>query len=50
MHERYKEWHGENEEGKPLSIHAFGKRMNRLGYISEKIGGVKKYLGLEVGL
>ena len=39
-----------NEDGKPLSIQAFGKRMNGLGYKSEKIGGAKKYLGIEVGL
>ena len=50
MYERYKEWHEENADGKPLSIQAFGRRMNQLGHKSEKIGGVKKYLGLEAGL
>ena len=50
MYEQYKEWHRENADGNPLSIQAFGKRMNQLGHKSEKIGGIKKYLGLEAGL
>ncbi|SVD60653.1 uncharacterized protein METZ01_LOCUS413507, partial [marine metagenome] len=50
IYERYKGWHKANEDGNPLSIQAFGKRMNQLGYKSKKIGGVKKYLGLETGL
>ena len=50
MYEKYKEWHKANEDENPLSIQAFGKRMNQLGYKSDKIGGVKKYFGLEVGL
>jgi hypothetical protein len=50
MYEQYKEWHEENADGKHLSIQAFGRRMNQLGHESEKIGGIRKYFGLEVGL
>jgi len=50
MHEEYKIWNEENTDGKPFSIQVFGKRMNQLGYKSEKHGGVKKYFGLGVGL
>jgi len=50
LYGEYKRWHEDNADGKPFSIQAFGKRMNQLGHKSEKIGGIKKYLGLEVGL
>ena len=50
MHEKYKDWHNANEDGNPLSIQAFGKRMNQLDHKSKKKGGIKKYLGLEIGL
>ena len=50
LYGEFKEWHEDNADGKPLSIQAFGKRMNQLGHKSEKIGGIKKYLGLEAGL
>ena len=50
LYGEYKRWHEDNADGKPFSIQAFGKRMNQLGHKSEKIGGIKKYLGLEAGL
>ena len=48
MHHEYQIWHGENAEGKPLSIQAFGKRMNLMGYKSDKIGGTRKYIGFQI--
>ncbi|MCS5661543.1 MAG: phage/plasmid primase, P4 family, partial [Dehalococcoidia bacterium] len=45
---RYKEWHEHNAIGRPISPQAFGKRMKALGMGSEKIGGIRKYLGLEL--
>ena len=48
MHHEYQIWHGENAEGKPLSIQAFGKRMNLMGYKSDKLGGIKKYIKIRV--
>ena len=48
IHQLYQKWHDENAEGRPLAIQPFGKRMNLLGYKSEKIGGTKKYIKIRV--
>jgi putative DNA primase/helicase len=41
-------WHDENENGKPISQIAFGKRMKSMDIGSEKIGGNRVYVGLDI--
>jgi putative DNA primase/helicase len=48
MYESYKEWHEGNSDGKPISHNMFGRRMKALGHSSDKIGGRKVYIGLEL--
>ena len=45
----FTDWHDENETGKPISQIAFGKRMKSMGMGSEKIGGKRVYVGLDIG-
>jgi phage/plasmid-associated DNA primase len=44
----FTDWHDANESGKPVSNTMFGRRMKALGMGSEKIGGNKVYVGLEI--
>jgi len=46
LYKTFKEWWQNNYSERCLSQIAFGRRMNQLGYKSEKIGGQMKYLGL----
>jgi len=48
VYRSFTDWHDENESGKPVSNTMFGRRMKALGMGSEKIGGNKVYVGLEI--
>ena len=49
VYEIFTDWHDENETGKPISQVAFGKRMKSMGMGSDKIGGNRVYVGLNIG-
>lgn len=48
LYQCFAKWYDENYSGKPISQIMFGKRMGTIGHKSEKIGGVKKYIGIKV--
>ena len=48
VYRSFTDWHDANESGKPVSNTMFGRRMKALGMGSEKIGGNKVYVGLEI--
>ena len=49
VYQQYKAWHEVNESGKPVTQIALGKRMKSMGMGSEKIGGNRVYVGLDIG-
>ena len=49
VYKSFTDWHEANESGKPVSQIIFGKRMKSMGMGSEKIGGNKVYVGLDIG-
>jgi putative DNA primase/helicase len=49
VYQQYKAWHEANESGKPVTQIALGKRMKSMGMGSEKIGGNRVYVGLDIG-
>ena len=48
LYKSFKNWFDNNESGKPLSQIAFGKGMKSRGMGSEKIGGNRVYVGIDI--
>ena len=48
VYRSFTDWHEANETGKPISQVAFGKRMKSMGMGSEKIGGNRVYVDLDI--
>ena len=48
LYKLFKDWFDNNESGKPLSQIAFGKGMKSRGMGSEKIGGNRVYVGIDI--
>jgi putative DNA primase/helicase len=48
LYKLFKDWFDNNESGKPLSQLAFGKGMKSRGMGSEKIGGNRVYVGIDI--